>query len=129
MNRNVEKGLARLFRSNLGQFVRLSGLYKTCFDASNQKIGLQSVLQPESSIIIDRTIFKDVFDVKSSTFKESETLSSRSETNSTKTNASSTDNSQKSKQSNVDLAAMSTAPYEDLTQRYYRELKNSLSSK
>lgn len=105
INRNIGKGLAILLKNNLG---------------------LQTVLSHDKPIIIDRTICVDIHVEKKAREIDTETLSSRSETNSTKTNASSTAESLKSKLSNNDLMNNANAA-EDLTQKYYKDLKNSLN--
>ena len=74
---------------------------------------------------VDRTLLTDI-DEKANCqiYSQSDTKSSQSETNSLKTHVSTTN----SKKSNADDAASTTLSGEDLTQKYYKDLRNNLKS-
>jgi len=87
-------------------------------------IGLQSVLRNDMNIFIDRTLLTDI-DEKIQI--SSDAKSSQSETNSLKTHVSETSNGAPSKRSNSDATSSSLCG-EDLTQRYFKELRNTLKN-
>ena len=105
------------------QMVSLSQLLKFLSKLIISK-GLQSVLHNDNMPYIDRTFLTDIDDkANGQKYSQSDTKSSKSETNSLKTYIS----TENSKKSNSD-AAFITLSAEDITQKYNRDLRNIIKS-
>jgi vacuolar protein-sorting-associated protein 4 len=102
INKTVEEGLKNLFANS---------------------IGLQSILIPDGSQIVDRILMEEPEETKQT---QSETKSNKSESSSLKTHVSETSTGTNSIQSNNEVISSNCIVTEDLTQKYFKELKNSL---
>lgn len=85
--------------------------------------GLQSILRDSFSHMIDRTVIEREEEIN---LCPSDTKSTKSESNSLQTHASSVSNGPNCKQTNGDAVVPLNVNEEDMIQKYYKELRNSL---
>jgi vacuolar protein-sorting-associated protein 4 len=105
INKKIQQGLSALFSNT---------------------IGLQSVLRADNLHFIDRTFLTETTDEKQNAISDSK--SSQSETNSLKTHISDASNGGNSKKSNSDATTSTSVCDDNLTQKYYKELRGSLKN-
>jgi len=115
INKKIQQGLKSLFNSNIGNTFVPRIILK----------GLQSILMNEGTQFFDRTLIEEPEECKQT---PSDTKSNPSESNSMRTHVSSTSTGDNSIKSSNEVISASSIANEDLTQKYYKELRNSLKS-